>query len=1136
MDTFYWLLMGMRIIAVCAMRNVYELTLECPHTIVLGETLIAGSTLLPPLDITKVPSLELESSCGMEVYSFLDAKQKYTQVDWRKKSDHTGSATSTSFEVTEKEVELRGTCVIPTRIFEMTAPLKKAIVCYDLICNQSMCKPEIHMLSPSQSCNVMRNCIIGLGPYRIQVVYKKTYCTSGILVEGKCFRPDKNLMGRVKPGFLEMATIPAICFMISKKDAAFKLIERIEKVGEHQCSSNEHKMQGYYACVIGKNSEIVKVPDEDDSRSLDIFDNIKHHPYGEDHDRDDEDISAVRLAGTIEFKVPHTESANNMKGTCYSGVAEYTSLSAFTKEDTPKYVFTPGMIPFLNQSACNKKGLPLVWSGLVEVGGTFEQIHTCNVFCVLSGPGASCEAFSEGGIFNISSPNCLVSKQNSFKQAEQQITFVCQRVDTDIIVYCNGQKKVILTKTLIIGQCIYTVTSFFSVFSSIAHSLAIELCVPGFHGWATIILVVTFCFGWILIPAFTWFILNVLKLCASFLDWQNKESKFKFILKKIKEEYERTKGSMVCDICKHECDTQKELKAHQTSCIAGQCPYCLTGCEVSEAAYRAHFGICRVTHRFQDDLKKVTVSAKPTPGCYRTLSLFRYKSRCYIFTVWVILLLLESVIWAASAEPEFLKPEWNDNAHGVGKVTMDKDLELDFSLLSSSQYTYRRVLADPRIDGREINFHLEIDSQRIQASVQPLGHWFDGRLNIKTAFHCYGSCNKYHYPWQTATCQYEKDFQYENSWSCNPPDCPGVGTGCTACGLYVDNLKAVGTAFRLVALQYSRKVCIQLGEEHICKVVDINDCLTTLHYKVCIIGTVSKFQAGDTLLFLGPMEGGGLILKQWCNTNCQFGDPGDIMKRDHYPFSCPEYPGSIRKVCHFAKLPLCEYNGNLKSGYKKLLDTIDSFQSFNVSYIHYTTELIEWRDPDGLLRDHINVVVSRGVDFESLNTNPCKVTVQTISIDGAWGSGVGFNLKCQVSLTECSKYLTAIKACDKAICYGAVSVSLSRGHNIVTVTGKGGHSGSRFKCCHSDNCSDTGLLASAPHLDRVNGIDAVTETKVFDDGAPECGFICWTVKSAEWLAGIFKGNWMVVIALIVLLLISLLLLSFLCPVKKYKKV
>ncbi|AOC84247.1 glycoprotein precursor [Bruges virus] len=1120
---------------VLGLRNVFELKVECPHSAGLLETTLSSSIILPSVPIGKLSELEVESSCSMEVHNMVKSKQQYTKLSWEKKSSHSGKATETSFEGKSQEVQISGTCIIGPRIVEQVSRIRKAVICYDLICNQTHCRPHLYFLSPIQACNMMRSCIIGIGQFRVQVLFQKTYCMNGILVEGRCFKPDKSLWSSVKPGILESATIDVVCFFIAKKeDENFKIIEKIEKIVSPKCNTSKHKVKGYYTCIAGGNSDVIKVPNDNDIRSPIIFNKMVASPHGEDHDRIQDDFSHMRIAGKTEFKVPSTETAANFEGIAFSGNPSYTSLYVFSKDEDPKYILGTGVIGNLNQSDCEKKGLPLVWAGMIEVPGVYEEIYTCKVFCVLSGPGASCEAYSEGGIFNISSPTCLVSKQNTFKTAEQQVTFVCQRVDMDIIVYCNGQMKIIKTQTLVIGQCIYTITSFFSLLPSVAHSIAIELCVPGFHGWATAALVVTFCFGWIIIPTVTWLILAILKFIATLVHTQNQDSKFRQILHKIKEEYEKTKGSMVCDVCKLECDTAKELKAHNTSCHLGQCPYCLVPCEISETAFQAHFKLCQVTHRFSDDLKKSVIGSPQSVGCYRTLKLFRYKSRCYILTVWILLMTIESVLWAVSAEPPVLEPVWTDTVHGTSLIPLRTDLEVDFSLLSSSGYAYKRQVQNPLNNLQVVDFHVDIQPQTIAAEVQSLGHWFDARLNVKTSFHCYGSCSKNIYPWHMATCKHEHDFEYETNWLCNPPDCPGIGTGCTACGIYLDNLRSVGSAYRIVNIQYYRHVCVQIGEDHFCKDIGPNDCLVAKDIKICLVGTVSKFQPGDTLLFLGPLEGGGLVLRHWC-TSCQFGDPGDIMKQPGAAFSCPEYNGSFRKKCVFATTPVCEYTGNIISGYKKLMATIDSFQSFNVSVIHYTTNRLEWKDPDGLLRDHINILLNKDLNFEDLSDNPCKVAVKALGVEGSWGSGVGFVIRCQVSLTECSKFLTAIKACDNALCYGASSVTLVRGNNLISITGRGGHSGSKFKCCHLEDCSAESFLANAPHVDRVMGIDSFSENKVYDDGASQCGFKCWFTKTGEWLLGLFKGNWMVIAVLMSLSLISFILLSFLCPIRKRKK-
>nr|UOI88731.1 M polyprotein [Orthohantavirus puumalaense] len=1128
----YLLLQGLLLCNTGTARNLNELKMECPHTIGLGQGLVVGSVELPPVPIQQVETLKLESSCNFDLHTSTAGQQAFTKWTWEIKGDlaENTQASSTSFQTKSNEVNLRGLCLIPTLVIETAARMRKTIACYDLSCNQTVCQPTVYLMGPIQTCITTKSCLLGLGDQRIQVNYEKTYCVSGQLVEGVCFNPIHTMALSQPSHTYDIVTMMVRCFLVIKKVTSGDSM-RIEKnfetlVQKNGCTANS--FQGYYICLIGSSSEPLYVPTLDDYRSAEVLSRMAFAPHGEDHDVEKNAISALRIAGKVTGKAPATESSDTVQGIAFSGSPLYTSTGVLTAKDDPVYIWAPGIIMEGNHSVCEKKTLPLTWTGFISLPGEIEKTTQCTVFCTLAGPGADCEAYSETGIFNISSPTCLINRVQRFRGAEQQIKFVCQRVDMDITVYCNGVKKVILTKTLVIGQCIYTFTSIFSLIPGVAHSLAVELCVPGLHGWATMLLLLTFCFGWVLIPTVTMILLKILIAFAYLCSKYNTDSKFRILIEKVKREYQKTMGSMVCEVCQYECETAKELESHRKSCSIGSCPYCLNPSEATTSALQAHFKVCKLTSRFQENLRKSLTVYEPMQGCYRTLSLFRYRSRFFVGLVWCVLLVLELIVWAASAETQNLNAGWTDTAHGSGIIPMKTDLELDFSLPSSASYTYRRQLQNPANEQENIPFHLQISKQVIHAEIQHLGHWMDATFNLKTAFHCYGSCEKYAYPWQTAGCFVEKDYEYETGWGCNPPDCPGVGTGCTACGAYLDKLKSVGKVFKIVSLRYTRKVCIQLGTEQTCKTVDSNDCLITTSVKVCLIGTISKFQPSDTLLFLGPLQQGGLIFKQWCTTTCQFGDPGDIMSTPT-GMKCPDLNGSFRKKCAFATTPVCQFDGNTISGYKRMIATKDSFQSFNVTEPHISASALEWIDPDSSLRDHINVIVSRDLSFQDLSETPCQIDLSTASIDGAWGSGVGFNLVCTVSLTECSAFLTSIKACDAAMCYGSTTANLVRGQNTIHIVGKGGHSGSKFMCCHDTKCSTTGLVAAAPHLDRVTGYNQADSDKIFDDGAPECGMPCWFKKSGEWILGVLNGNWMVVAVLVALLVLSILLFTLCCP-------
>ncbi|AEA11485.1 glycoprotein [Rockport virus] len=1134
MYTLYLLLYFYQVIIISS-RNLIELKLQCPHASHAQHNFVVGYTELVPVSITKVTSMSVDSSCNFDLQQNPNVIQKVTKWTWAKKSSTTGqtNADSTTYQSETTEASLKGICA--NLILDIHNHIsKKTIACYDLSCNQTHCQPTLYVISPNSVCMDVRNCIIGVGDQKIMVVFEKTYCITGLLIEGICFNPLQTLLTGYASQSYSVITVPVTCFLHPKKTNSnpMKLATELEKLrGKTDCSTNN--FQGYYICFLGGYSEPLLLPKSEDHRSAEILSKIVIHYHGEDHDIKSYEFSSFRIIGSLTGKVPHTESSDNVQGISYSGPPLYTSLGVLAAKDTPNYVWTNGIIFNSNHSTCEKKVLPITWTGYVTLPGKIEKTSSCNIFCTLAGPGADCEAYSEMGIFNLSSTTCLINRMHRFRGAEQQIKFLCQRIDSDIVVYCNGQRKIITTKTLVIGQCIYTFTSIFSIIPSVAHSLAVELCVPGLHGWATVMLVMTFCFGWLLIPTFTFIILRFLYILTYGCSRYNSEAKFKAVLEKVKVEYQKTMGSMVCDICHYECEIAKELDSHKKSCVNGHCPYCMNATEATETALQSHFKVCKLTSRFQENLKKSLVPSEQRKGCYRTLVVFRYKSRCYVGLTWCLLLLIELIIWAASAEPVLKERGWTDTAHGVGIIPLKSDLELDFSLYSSATFTYKRQLQNPANTEEIVPFQFDVDSQVIHAEIQPLGHWMDGKLNLKTAFHCYGACAKYTYPWQTSHCFFEKDYQYETGWGCNPSDCPGVGTGCTACGIYIDKLKPVARAYRIISLSYSRKICVQLGTETTCKVISANDCLVSNNIKVCIIGTVTKFSAGDTIVFLGPFESGGIIFKQWCTTTCNFGDPGDIMSNAD-GIKCPEHNGSFRKKCAFATTPLCEYTGNTISGYKRMLATKDSFQSFNLTSVHDTVNSLEWIDPDSSLKDHLNLILNRDLSFQDLTDNPCKVDIVTLSVDGAWGSGIGFTLQCAVSLTECSTFMTSIKACDMAMCYGSSSVTLSRGQNTVKVTGKGGHSGSSFKCCHNEKCSEKGLIAAAPHLDRVSGVGELSSNKVFDDGAPQCGIKCWFVKSGEWLYGILNGNWIVFLVLFVILLLSLFLFSVFCPVRKHK--
>ncbi|AXQ03853.1 glycoprotein [Dakrong virus] len=1107
-----------------------EINFQCPHGPRQDTGFSHASLEMMAEPIEQLMLKTIESSCPFELHQTKRSIQSVTTVTWAKKTEtgDTANAAATTYEVKQAERNLIGICLFTQGITNQLMYGRKGLVCVELSCNQSACLPTVHILIPQQVCINVRNCLITWGEKKINLHFERTFCPNGIIVSGECFQPFYGVHAQFQT--MAIMQLMTTCFLISDVREQVKLLAFLENIGSAS-SCTDNSFYAIYLCFLSGYSLFIEVPETGNQLSMEIATQMALFPYGEDHDKPEHGDGTFRIAGPLSAKLPST-GTETIDGIAYSGQILYTSLFTYPKKVSGKYpsILTEGYIPKVNYSSCDKKVLPLVWKGLVHISGSIENLEPCKIFCTLAGPGATCEAFSPTGIFNISSPTCLIGKLHKFKELEDHMTFSCQRIDTDIIIFCNGQRKVIKTKTLVVGQCIYSITSFLSLIPSIAHSLAVEICIQGFHGWATICLLITFCFGWVLIPSVTWLVIHIIKGIMIITNRHTGESRIKFILERLKNEFHNTVGHTTCVVCTRECSCTEELKAHNEHCIQGSCPYCMRDLHPSQHVLTEHYKTCPLTDRYLTKVKKALTVPPSTTLCYRKLGTFRYKNRCYILIVWLTLLFIETLMWAASAEIQQINTQWQDTAHGVGIIPMQLDYEMDFALISGSSYAHKRILTHPTDEDKRVPFTVHLSSQQIVASVQFLGHWMDGEVNIKSVFHCYGECKKYSYPWQFAHCQSEVDFQFETGWGCNPVDCPGVGTGCTACGLFIDKLTPKATVYKIVNLQFYRTVSYQIGSEQMEKDVDTNDCLSGPHVKVCMMGTMSNLQIGDTLVFFGPISGGAVLVRQWCTTNCKLGDPGDIMTLNA-ELHCPDFLGTMEKRCQFATEPLCLYQGNTVSGYKRMHQTVDAFVSLNMSDPKLVGLNLMWSDPDGIYKDHVNIVVNKDISFEELAENPCQVDLTVSSIEGSWGSGIGFSLTCSVSLTECSSFLTTVKACDRAMCYGGKAVSLVRGQNTVVIQGRGGHSGSGFKCCHDTTCSKNYKKASAPHLERVTG-ENTKISDAFSDGAPECGILCKIEKVGEWLTGLFHGNWWVVVVLVGVMILSLLLLSFVCPARR----
>nr|ARI46079.1 glycoprotein [Imjin virus]ARI46081.1 glycoprotein [Imjin virus] len=1097
-----------------------RITLECPHYGVSDAEYVWGKVKIGRFAIDDIKHIQFENTCPFSITSH-NVQTGMKIISWTEKETHDSSAVYFDKVAThsEKTGDFKSLC---GSVNYLTYPFKSGnSYCLNLHCNQTVCDTEVIVFIKAISCVAYDSCVLYHKDIKVQLNFRKTHCVKSVLHEKKCFQPD--FTTGFNPKLHMRFSLPSVCiFMPSDGNAEGTK----EIVGQDSCA--DIKLNGWYSCIVGHYSMIF-VHSNGKMRQIHLNTKFRKNPQGDDH-------SELRSGSTHIVGYKNMTTISNKVNTlaAFKGATDYSSLFYNIQNTDKKPLLLAGYTPTFHWRECGTHLIPAVWTSHIDVWGTIIESDECNIFCTLSGPGASCEAFSPTGIFLLNSTTCLIPHTHRFKGLGDQITFICQRVDTDLEFYCNGRHKIIRTKTLIIGQCIQTFTSFFSLFPGVAHSLAVELCVPGFHGFITVCIVSTFCFGWLWIPGLTWLILQFLKFVVMFVSTNSVDQRFKQILQKIKAEYRLTIGDTSCDFCKHECQTSLESDSHILYCKQGKCPYCLNDIYPSPLALQEHYKVCMLTDRFTRQIKEkiLNVEVKPHSGLYKRLCVFQYKNRCYIFTIWIFLLVFQMLVWAASAEVINFEKEWNDNVHGIGSEKLITDLELDFSIPSSSGFTYTRNLEGP-MPNQKVHFALKLSRQKTRATIQKLGHWVDARWNIRTVFHCYGACSKFEYPWKSATCNREKDFEYQTGWGCNPGDCPGINTGCTACGLYLDKPKSVATVVKLIQLDYEREVCIQIGTHSECKKITGNDCLSTHGVKVCLLSTTVKLTATDTLVFFGPLQQGAVVFKNWCTSTCSYGDPGDIMLTENGEYNCPDFTGSFERTCRFGQTPVCEYNGNNMGGYKRYLATKDSFFSINMTEPIIDKTRLEWFDPDSTSRDHINVQVSKDVDFENLGNNPCRLTLKTTGIEGAWGSETGFALTCKVSLLECNSFVTMIKACDKAMCYGAYSTTLQRGDNTITIQGRGGHSGSSFKCCHNDDCSTTGMLADAPHLSRLKSQDG-DNSEIYSDGANECRITCWFNKTSEWVMGMLSGNWLVILVLVGIMLFSVFLFCFFCPAKTHQ--
>ncbi|AVM87654.1 glycoprotein [Hainan oriental leaf-toed gecko hantavirus] len=1116
------------IITILTIIESRELNLHCPFSKGPARAISRDGFFLKETKYPLLKKLSIQTTCSItvsDVTTSLETYRVFREIE------------SQNPYIIHEEVDLdviTGFCAWETDITQDVLD-GKLVLCLDVACNSTDdCKVLLNVMVRQAMCQTLRSCSVTLLGQKHTLNFLKTNCPTGVQVDDKCFDP---LLAKSRSPLLQShATLPVACYANpadTHQRALFEMIGRfITGLEDNHCKSNQGRLR--YSCVVGDNSELIVLNDDRNLIQQRILAQMMKNPLGRPFYSKTEQATIQVMGHKYNITIGKHGKVTPSPGTsdyffrqilfAYYSSPSFTSLYRSTKVSGDNYdnFILKGLIPEMEIHGCFDALLPQVWFDFVNVPGTYRTFQQCRIFCTLAGPGASCEVFAPGGIYNLSTTQCFIPTNYKFKGEEEILQFSCPRIDTDLMFYCNGHRTIIRTRTLMIGQCIYVVSSYLSILPSIAHSLAVEICVPGFHGWMTIICLITFCFGWLLIPLVTKCVLSILlqltklKACRAKLALAS-------VLDKIKVEYQHTLGNTTCETCGLQTNFPEEFNAHSQACPMGICPYCSREIGLMKTSSVLHFEKCSKADRFSKKYESVITPVTTTTKLTRGLTTFRYQNRCYIGIVWLILLLIELSIWAATAQN-------TDLAHGVGKLTLNNALQLQFSIPGNVKYVYKRELLRDEKDKEGIPFTFTLDPGRTTATVIELGTWMDVEVNLQTIFHCYGSCSAYTYPWYKSTCKREHGFQYETSWSCNPASCPGVNTGCTMCALYTHHLKDKGPAVKVLQLTIHRSFCYQLGAIKVCDTLTEADCYTDDHLKFCLNDHKADIFQGDVLFFNHQWQDSAVVFKQWCTSNCVFGDPGDIISSPT-GISCPQFDGSFQKQCKFGTTPSCLFTGNMVSGYKKYWKTRDLFRTVNMTDIKHTSGELEWVDTSGHARSMIDIEFSASLPFEELSQTKCKISLKAIGVQGSWGGGQGFTISCIVDLIQCSEFITAIKVCDSSSCYGVSSATLARGENEVKVTGRGGHSGSKFMCCHDHNCSQSSYPASPPHLERLQGI---TEDvgQLYDDGKRGCGITCWLSRSWEWVKGLFSGNFFLPLILIGIALFSIILLSFLLPARR----
>ncbi|AVM87660.1 glycoprotein [Wenling yellow goosefish hantavirus] len=774
-----------------------------------------------------------------------------------------------------------------------------------------------------------------------------------------------------------------------------------------------------------------------------------------------------------------------------------------------------------------KQGSPVMMKIRCTVAGIREPIEKCSVKCLYTTAGAEC-VVSSASLMALEAGSCTVISGGSRDAVVQCPT----GAEND--VYCNGFRLEIDREGVERAACLGYYMGLLGPIGDPGAAFASSLCKGGTH---SILFLALICFtigGALVIPGLLKLFFVIWGTVCYWVSMTKYNANYKRIIKRLKDKWEGKDSERECPMCGKKTGSKAEMAAHVRFCPDGKCPYCRKQAERHDGGIES----CGERGKKLEEWRKASVDLeKPVRWTGPQISSLVVGG--VLYPLWVTIIIVLLIAWGATGQ-EMSREDYQ-------RIATSQTGDVEPREISGASITpgKKGVLNIDVENGKAfmqfacakgINTILKRHAKTpkgvvpILVGIGPLiecidreddGRWCDVDVASGAAFDCTGDCKDWaaEEARRGLNCITEKQWEFQTGWGCNPGACWSVNQGCFAGAAGMVNFRCDKVLYKALGIETGRVVCYSIGPKTACAVIISGECYSTELGSVCLAATEGNYKPDVTYMQTGGYEGLTTILEGVCNTNCKFGDIGDVRKNGNDEIVCPDFALSMERQCKLAHEPTFVFNGQLTSGRKRYDSIVNSFTRFNFTEkatIDSKTCGYQVGKAEGQL---LSFTIPQSVLDEAIN---CTHSVEIKGIQGTWGSSQGVMVTCGITLAGCDVEGTIVSVCGKSSCFGKKAASLISGLNVVVVGGQGGSSWTKFHCCVGELCSEKGLPADDP-TNFTPTSDQSSNSSTINDNSNDCAFVCWLEKGWDWVVGFFENGWWIFVLVAIAALIVLMM-------------